>query len=235
MNSSPVMTPFKLAVFDVAGTTVMDDDGVVGCLRRALEPHVAVSVAEAAAVMGLPKPVAIRELLAAHAVADDAQLDGLVDEIHRSFRVAMVAHYRRGPLTPAEHAADVFAALRAAGVRVTLDTGFSRDILDVVLERLGWLGRGLLDATMTSDEVPRGRPFPDLIHRAMALTGVTDPLRVAKIGDTPSDMAEGLAAGCGLVVGVTYGTHTREQLSQPGVVVIDRLSDLLPLMGAPPR
>jgi phosphonatase-like hydrolase len=232
MIPSHAKTTFRLAVFDVAGTTVMDDDGVVECLRRALEPHVAVSAAAAAAVMGLPKPVAIRELLAAH-VAAGAPLDGLVDEIHLRFRLDMVAHYRSGSLAPAERAEDVFAALRAAGVRVTLDTGFSRDILDVVLERLGWVQGGLLDATMTSDEVPRGRPFPDLIHRAMALTGVTDPAQVAKIGDTPSDMAEGLAAGCGLVVGVSYGTHTREQLSQPGVVVIDRLSDLLPLMGAP--
>jgi hypothetical protein len=33
------------------------------------------------------------------------------------------------------------------------------------------------------------------------------------------------------VVGVTYGTHTRQQLDQPGVNVIDRLDHLLPLIG----
>ncbi len=231
MTLSPVTTTFGLAVFDVAGTTVMDDDGVVHCLRRALEPHADVSALEAAAVMGLPKPVAIRELLAAHAVADGTQLDRLVDEVHLAFRVAMVAHYRTQSLRPAAGAEGVFEALRAAGVRVALDTGFSRDILDAVLERLGWAVGRQLDATMASDEVQRGRPFPDLIHRAMALTGVADPAVVAKVGDTPSDMAEGLAAGCGLVVGVTYGTHTREQLTQPGVAVIDRLPELLPLMG----
>ena len=46
---------------------------------------------------------------------------------------------------------------------------------------------------------------------------------VVKIGDTPADMEQGLAAGCGLVVGVTYGTHTREQLDAAGVHIIDRL------------
>jgi hypothetical protein len=47
-------------------------------------------------------------------------------------------------------------------------------------------------------------------------------------------MRQGLAAGCGLVVGVTYGTHTREQLDRPGVHIIDRLPDLLPLIGVDP-
>ena len=65
----------------------------------------------------------------------------------------------------------------------------------------------------------------------MALTGVVEPGTAVKIGDTPADMEQGLAARCGLVVGVTYGTHGREQLDRPGVRVIDRLPDLLPLMG----
>jgi len=32
------------------------------------------------------------------------------------------------------------------------------------------------------------------------------------VGDTPSDLEEGTAAGCGLVIGVTAGSHTAEQL-----------------------
>lgn len=222
---------FELAVFDVAGTTVLDDDAVVHCLQRSLASRADVSTAEAAAVMGLPKPVAIRDLLIAHGFGDDVQLPALVEEVHGVFRDAMVTHYRTGPLTPAEGVESVFAALRAAGVRVALDTGFSRDILDTVLTRMGWELGHTLDATIASNEVARGRPYPDLIHRAMTLAGVSDPQRVAKIGDTPTDTAEGLAAGCGLVVGVTYGTHTRAELTAPGVQVVDRLSELLPLMG----
>jgi phosphoglycolate phosphatase-like HAD superfamily hydrolase len=36
---------------------------------------------------------------------------------------------------------------------------------------------------------------------------------VAKVGDTPADLEEGHHAGCGLVIGVAQGTHTREQLA----------------------
>ena len=42
-----------------------------------------------------------------------------------------------------------------------------------------------------------------MVFRAMQLTGVTDPRRVAKVGDTPSDLHESTNAGCGMVVAVS--------------------------------
>ena len=222
---------YSLAVFDVAGTTVLDGDAVVECLIAALEEHVPVSRQQALAVMGWPKPVAIRQILSAAGAVADHALDTTVEGVHAQFRQAMIERYRTGPLAPADGAEEVFDALRDAGVRVALDTGFSRDILDTILERLGWAGGVKVDFTIASDEVGRGRPHPDLIYRAMALANVATRSKVVKVGDTPADMEEGLAASCGLVVGVTYGTHTGEQLEGPGVETIDRLPELLPLMG----
>jgi phosphonatase-like hydrolase len=224
-------TKFRLAVFDVAGTTVLDGDAVLGCLRDVLEERMSVSRQEVLDVMGLPKPLAIRQLLSLRGILHGEALDAAVDDAHRAFRVAMIERYRNGPIAPAEGAEGVFAALRNAGVRVALDTGFSRDILDAVLERLGWAGGSTVDFSIASDEVERGRPHPDLIDRAKVMAGVAESRRVVKIGDTPADLAQGLAADCGLVVGVTYGTHSREQLARPGVQTIDRLDDLLPLIG----
>ncbi len=42
--------------------------------------------------------------------------------------------------------------------------------------------------------------------------GVSDAGLVAKVGDTPSDLQEGIAAGCGWVIGVLNGSHSREEL-----------------------
>ncbi len=109
-------------------------------------------------------------------------------------------------------ASDAFRKLHEAGVKVALDTGFTRDIVDVVLRRLGWKDNPLIDVTVTSDEVERGRPQPDMVHKAMQELGVKDASRVAKVGDTPSDLHEGVNAGCGAVIGVTAGSHTAEQL-----------------------
>jgi phosphonatase-like hydrolase len=222
----------RLTVFDVAGTTVLDDDAVIDAVQSALAgAGVRVPRPAIKAVMGMAKPAAIRHLLCSYAPFPAHQMDDRADEIHATFVQLVVERYRSGPIRPVPDAADVFRRLRSAGVRVALDTGFSREVLDVLLARLRW-DRAVVDVTVASDEVEQGRPHPDLIYRAMQLTGIVDPQEVAKIGDTPADIAEGRAAGCGLIVGVTYGTHSRVELDRLDVPLIDRLADVLPLVGA---
>jgi phosphonatase-like hydrolase len=227
MDSSDVR--IELVVFDVAGTTVRDDDAVNDCLRQALAgAGVAVTRDEVNQVMGIAKPVAIGTLLERYGGPSRATTTQ-VHEIHADFLQRMIAHYERGEaIEPMPHAEETFTKLRRTGVRVALDTGFSRAILDTILERLRWKNAALLDATVASDEVTRGRPHPDLVFKAMELTGVTNPAAVAKVGDTPADLEEGAAARCGLVVGVTNGSHTLEELRRhPHTHLISHLG-LLP-------
>lgn len=217
----------ELVIFDMAGTTVRDDDAVNVCLRAALESQAPVARDEVNTVMGLPKPTAIRILLE-QKLGRSAIAPALVDRVHQDFLARMLNHYRTSPsVEPMPHTLDVFRQLKEAGVRLALDTGFSRPIVDAILKRLGWNQDGLLDATVASDEVQRGRPHPDLAVKAMLLTAVSDPNRVAKVGDTPSDLQEGTAAECGLVVGVTNGSHTRDQLAvHPHTHLIGSLQEL---------
>lgn len=206
----------ELVVFDMAGTTVRDDDAVNRCLQAALaEGGIQVSRDQINSVMGIPKPVAIAELWARE--RGGRAPEEAVEQLHRAFLERMIEFYRTDPhVGEMPGARSAFDALHEAGVAVALDTGFSRRIVDVILERLGWDTPGVLDATVASDEVARGRPHPDLLLEAMRRTGVSDVDRVAKVGDTPSDLQEGMAAGCRLVVGVTNGTHTHQQLAAHG-------------------
>ncbi len=222
----------ELVVFDMAGTTVRDEDAVNICLREALARHIAASRDEVNAVMGLPKPTAIRLLLEGKLRGKEPVPATLVSTIYDDFLARMLRHYREAAsIEPMPHALDTFWQLKEAGVHIALDSGFSRPIVDAILERLGWNEGGLLDATVASDEVQRGRPHADLVLRAMELTGVRDPQRVAKVGDTPSDLQEGTAAGCRLVIGVANGSHTREQLiSNPHTHLIASLQELPPLV-----
>ncbi len=221
----------ELAVFDMAGTTINDEDGVNRCLRAALS-HVGVEASRDAVnlVMGIPKPLAIRQLLERY---ERPELVANLDAIHDDFVQRMIAFYQSDPsVHEIAGAGETFRKLRSAGIKVALDTGFTRDIVDVVLARLGWKDTGLLDTTVTSDEVERGRPHPDMLLKAMRDTGVSDPRRVAKIGDTPSDLAEGTAAGCGMVIGVTGGSHTAEQLKPcQHTHLIGTVADLPELLG----
>jgi phosphonatase-like hydrolase len=225
------MSDIELVVFDMAGTTVNDDDGVNRCVRAALE-HVGVSVTreDVNLVMGIPKPLAISQLLERY---ERPELLSQLATIHDDFVRRMIAFYQTDPsVHEIAGASDTFRRLRGAGIKTALDTGFSRDIANVVIERLGWNDAALLNTTVTSDEVPRGRPHADMIHKAMRELGVSDAKRVVKVGDTPSDLEEGLAAGCGMNVGVTQGSHTAEQLKPfKHTHLIRTVADLPRLLG----
>ncbi len=219
----------ELVVFDVAGTTVRDDDAVHDSLRAALaDAGVQVTRSDVNQVMGIAKPVAIGKLLERHGPSKTWSTSH-VDEIHTAFLDRMIAHYQQSPnVQPMPNTEATLSKLRAAGVRIALDTGFSRMILDTILQRLGWNDERVFDATVASDEVARGRPYPDLIVKAMQLTGVTNPASVAKVGDTPADLDEGAGARCGLIVGVTNGSHTVDELKRhPHTHLISHLG-LLP-------
>ena len=163
-------------------------------------------------VTGMPIPDAIRQLVSG-SIGPDGANDDLVSEVHADFLHRITDHYRSGPrieLMP--HVEETFFRLKRAGALVVLASANSRIVLDVLLDRLGWRTTWQIDATVAADEVGRGRPHPDLIFRAMALTGVRRVEMVTSVGDTPFDLEAGAAAGCGLVVGVMNGTHRAHQL-----------------------
>jgi phosphonatase-like hydrolase len=228
--------PIELVVFDMAGTTVNDEDSVSRCLQAALEAvGVAVSVADVNEVMGIAKPEAIR-LLVGKAKGRE-ELTGRIDDIHQDFVARAICFYETDPsVHEVPGASQMFRTLKEAGMKVALDTGFNRAITQVILDRLAWSGSPLIDATICSDEVPRGRPHPDMIRELMRRLGIVDPASVAKVGDTPADLQEGRNAGCGLIIGVTEGTHSREQLERhPHTHLIDSIKGLPALLGAARR
>jgi phosphonatase-like hydrolase len=206
----------ELVVFDMAGTTVHDEDFVnFAVIKGFADNGFDCSLAMINPLMGITKPVAIGMVLreAGDSRADDA---AFIDQVHESFLRAMVEFYETSDnVREVDGAAECFSWLHERGIKVALDTGFSRPIADVILRRLGW-GSDQLDFTICSDEVANGRPAPDMIFEAMKHVGVESAAMVAKVGDTPSDIGQGVAAGCGWVVGVWEGTHTREQLLASG-------------------
>ena len=101
-------------------------------------------------------------------------------------------------LAPLPHAEAVFRALKKQGIKVALNTGFTRSITDTILHRLRWDDRSpLIDQVICSDEVPRGRPYADMIEVLMDDLGIGSPAQVLKVGDTEVDVEEGRNAACG--------------------------------------
>jgi phosphonatase-like hydrolase len=217
----------ELVVFDMAGTTVNDEDSVSRCVQDALAAEgVVVTVADVNRVMGIPKPEALRILI--DESPRRASLIDQIEAIHSDFVARSIRFYQTDASVRQVSGSDqTFRALKQAGIKVALNTGFNRVVTQTILDRLGWSTSPLIDATICSDEVPRGRPHPDMIQELLRRFAIDDPAKVAKVGDTPADLHEGKNAGCGLIVGVCEGTHTREQLeAHPHTLLIASVREL---------
>ena len=203
----------ELVVFDMAGTTVHDNDDVNICFQAALESTgLNVTRDDINAVMGLRKPEAIKLILESKLEDKSKVTDEYVNELHDVFLAKMIGFYTNDPrVKEIDGASDVFRTLRESGVKVGIDSGFSRDIMDTIIKRLGW-GADLIDISVASDEVPKGRPEPYMIEVMMDKLGIDDNAAIAKVGDTPADLNEGFNSKCSINVGVLSGACTKEEL-----------------------
>ncbi|MFD7845140.1 phosphonatase-like hydrolase, partial [Nocardia sp. NPDC059764] len=197
----------------MAGTTVADD----GLVEQAFE--VAVTAAgvptegperEAARkfvqdTMGQSKIWCFRTLLGDEDRAQAA---------NRAFETAYTELAEAAGVAPIPGAAEAISALRAAGIKVALTTGFSRETQDKLLNALGW--NDIADLTLAPSDAGRGRPYPDMVLTAVLRLEIDAVDRVAVLGDTSSDIATGLAAGARIVAGTLTGAHTEEQLRAAG-------------------
>lgn len=195
----------ELAALDMAGTTINESGAVYRALRNAVERNgVAVAEADLQTWMGTDKREAIAALVR---LGGGTPTPELVEESYAAFAEYLREAYRANPPQALPGVEEALAELRRRGIKVALTTGFSDDVAHPLLESLGWSAGegGNLDAVVTSDEVPRGRPAPYMIHRAMEKTGVIDTRRVLTAGDTVVDVEAGRNAGAGVVIGVLTG------------------------------
>jgi phosphonatase-like hydrolase len=222
--------PFQLAVVDLVCTFAGAGDLTARLLAEAFVRHGNDASYEAVrGVVGLPLRRAIAALsrtgAGVHADAERA------DRVHDDVVAALVAELARpGSGGEIEGVSQTFATLRARGLRIAVATVMPREVANALLISADWFDRGLVDTVVVAEDVDAPRPQPGMIIEAMARTGVVDPRRVIKVGDTPADLAEGTIGGCGVVVGLTSGIHSRDELLlRPHTHLIDRMASLVEL------
>ncbi len=214
----------KLVVFDMAGTTVQDKKEVETCFAKACkETNLVVSEERILALQGYSKIEVFKLLWEERIGQTHPEYEENVVYSYDYFRMILEDHYKANDILPTEGCLETFAFLRENEIKIALTTGFYRKVTNIILEKLGWLegleynyvntsGKSIIDVSIASDEVQKGRPEPYMIQKALKLLGIKDPFDVINIGDTPSDIKSGVRAGCRLSLGVTNGTHTHEQL-----------------------
>lgn len=220
---------YKLVVFDIAGTTVIDNGNVADAFSKSFTKFgIEIPFEEIQRVMGWRKIEAIKMLLDGYYHESDADQSDLANKIHEEFTSIMIEFYNHNDdLKPMPNAEKVFKWLKERDIKIALNTGFTREITDAILKKLVWDNSDLIDVTITSDEVQEGRPHPFMINKIMQVLDINSSKEVIKIGDTEVDILEGRNANCGLVIAVTTGAYTREELEMyhPDEI-LDDLSEL---------
>jgi len=218
------MVTLDLVVFDLAGTTVQATDQVAGAFRSAFQQYgMTVSEDAISSVRGRSKREAITELVESRSGVDDPA--AIAAGVYREFRRTLMQRYEQSDVDVVEGAVETFSWLRSRGVAIALSTGFDRLLANLLLERVGWTQT--IDAVVCNDDVPRGRPAPYLIYRAMEWLGCDQAGKVAAVGDTVSDLQAAHNAGIGRGIGVLSGAHSRAQLEAcPHTTIIDSVKDL---------
>lgn len=195
-------------LLDISGTVVRSG-GFEAVFHRVYREVLGVEVpAEAVRVgTGRKKAHLFASVVAAHAPQRVGEA-GLVERMTAAFDAFMLEAIEADPPAVLVGVREALSMLEGSGVVVGYVTGFSRGPAARLLELSG-LSYAVL---VGSDEVAQGRPAADLIFEAMRRLGLGDAGEVAYAGDTPVDIASGLAAGCGRVYGLLSGAHGRAEL-----------------------
>ena len=220
----------RIVVFDIADTTVNENNIVYKTLQKAInEQGFDFSLEEVLAEgAGKEKLQAIKSILSLYAEKDD---DELAAGIYKRFITLLAEAYDTREILPQENAAELFRALKQKNIRVVLNTGYNTETAQSLLTKLGWQKGITYDSLVTATDVEKNRPNPDMILLAMKQFGISNAAEVMKVGDSIIDIEEGKNAGCSLNIGITTGAHTFEQLqSAKPDHIVNNLLELLPLL-----
>jgi phosphonatase-like hydrolase len=217
----------KMLVFDLAGTTLDEQNVVYKTVHQAIERagfELSLDlVLEHGA--GKEKFQAICDVLA---ILDEDTNVRTAKLIFKDFEQLLDEAYAQLEPKPMPKAEEVFEELRQRNIYVVLNTGYQREVAERLLDKLGWEEGTDYDLLVTASDVANGRPEPDMIVAAMRHFGITDSSQVGKIGDSAIDIEEGAIAGCGFTAGITTGAQTEAQLRKAlPTYIFNRLDEVL--------
>ncbi|MFI2649870.1 HAD-IA family hydrolase [Micromonospora fulviviridis] len=209
---TPRPGPIRAVVFDLDGV-VVDSSAV---MREAF------SIAYAEVVGAGPAPFGEYNKHMGRYFPDIMRLMGLPLEMEEPFVRESYRLAHRVPLFPGVR--ETLEALHERGVRMAIATGKSGPRARSLLDLLGVLS--LFDHVIGSDEVPRPKPAPDIVLRALDLLGIP-PQQAMMVGDAVTDLTSGRDAGVTTVATTWHGGDVAALLAAAPDLVAHKPEELL--------
>jgi phosphonatase-like hydrolase len=217
----------QLVVFDMAGTTIDEGNLVYKTVQKVINQEgYNVSLTDVLKYgAGKEKYQAIYDVL--EKCTNSTTIELTAQSAFSNFKPALKTAYAALEIKTFDGTETLFKDLRNNNIKVVLNTGYDFITANSLLIKLGWSVGETIDALVTSDDVKNGRPDGDMIFKAMEITGIKDPLKVLKVGDSAIDIEEGKSANCGMTAGVLTGAQTREQIQDANpTIILNSLTEL---------
>jgi beta-phosphoglucomutase len=145
---------------------------------------------------GMPSMKLGRELLDAYgAKAKDDELKKVVEKKRELYRQMAAGKTKPFPGVP-----ETLALLRESGIRLALVTGSNRKSVMQVVRETGLVDA--FDAIVTSEDTPRGKPYPDPYEKGMEMLGAEKSYSVV-VENAPLGIKAARAAGVDYIIAVT--------------------------------
>jgi HAD superfamily hydrolase (TIGR01509 family) len=134
----------------------------------------------------------------------------------------MLARYEVDlPVVPG--AVESVTQIAEQGLGLALASSSNRELIDVVLRRLDLTS--LFDVTVSSEEVPRGKPAPD-VYREAARRLAVEPARCAAVEDSASGIRSAHAAGMRVIAYPNRHFPPAEDALALAEVVLDTAAEI---------
>jgi len=219
-----------MIVFDMAGTTIDEDNIVYKTLHRSIKDEgVNVTLDDVLTYgAGKEKFNAIQDIVNYFGTKEQ---EALATKIFESFLINLKLAYSNAEVKSMKYAEEVLVKLRSENILVVLNTGYDRTTAVSLLDKIEWKQSYHYDLLVTATDVSNSRPEPDMITYAMNLFSIENPKLVIKVGDSKIDIEEGQNANCIYSIGVTTGAHTSTQLAEANPdFIINSLAELFPII-----
>ncbi|WP_298842187.1 phosphonoacetaldehyde hydrolase [Clostridium sp.] len=216
------MNKVEGVIFDWAGTTI--DFGCFAPVNIFLKIFkkmgIEVTMDEARAPMGLLKRDHIKAMLQMPRIREMWKekygrdfIEKDIDDLYSDFKPLLMASLTKYT-DPIPEVVNTVRILKGRGIKIGSTTGYTGEMMKIVTEGASKNGYEP-DCFVTPDDTNFiGRPYPYMIFKNIEKLGLTASFKVIKVGDTISDIKEGINAGVwsvGVVVGSSQMGLSYEQ------------------------
>lgn len=192
----------KAVILDWAGTAV--DYGSFAptavFLRLFANRGVQITTQDARSGMGLMKKDHLRTILSRPAVIESWEsvhgsqpTEADIDDLFERF-IPLQLDVLKDYAEPIPGLLNTVKELRLRGIKIGSTTGYIRSMMDILSPEAAKRGYQP-DSIVCPNEVPAGRPYPWMCYQNAIQLGVFPMTAMVKVGDTLTDIEEGLNAG----------------------------------------